>query len=216
MRGRSPSGCVATFGSAPTRPCGRARSRGRSRASLPSDETHPDVYVSDIVGAGDVSPGQVRVPAGVVIRGNRLTVRLTRPGPDTARMTMPFFCAVPPNLPSDAEGLGPYSGSGPTCGRVRRPPGRPATEPVLPRESATPRREHRRRARRFRRRRADRTDRAGTRGLGAALKASGVLRPSSAHEVRREQVAILPPAGPDPSVLHPQPHEAAVSEQPPG
>jgi peptide/nickel transport system substrate-binding protein len=41
-------------------------------------------------------------------------IRFTRPVPDfPAQTTMPFFCAVPPTLPSDPEGVGAFPGSGP-------------------------------------------------------------------------------------------------------
>jgi peptide/nickel transport system substrate-binding protein len=46
--------------------------------------------------------------------GRRLTIRLTRPLPDfTARLAMPFFCAVPPRLPADPEGAKAYGSAGP-------------------------------------------------------------------------------------------------------
>ena len=52
--------------------------------------------------------------AGVVARGNRLVVRFTRPVADfPAQTTMPFFCAVPPTLPADPEGVGAFPGAGP-------------------------------------------------------------------------------------------------------
>ena len=59
-----------------------------------------------IVGAADVQAGRATSPAGVVARGNRLVVRFTRPVADfPAQTTMPFFCAVPPALPADPEGV---------------------------------------------------------------------------------------------------------------
>ena len=51
---------------------------------------------------------------GVVARGNTLMVRFTRPAPDfPTRTTLPFFCAVPPNLPIDPEGRRAFPGAGP-------------------------------------------------------------------------------------------------------
>ncbi len=71
-------------------------------------------FVSDIVGARAVQSGKSTSAAGVVADGNRLVIRFTRPVPDfPAQTTMPFFCAVPPTLPSDPEGVGAYPGSGP-------------------------------------------------------------------------------------------------------
>jgi peptide/nickel transport system substrate-binding protein len=50
----------------------------------------------------------------VVARGNTLVVRLTRPAPDLPhRMASTFFCAVPPTLPIDAEGIGVFPAAGP-------------------------------------------------------------------------------------------------------
>jgi ABC-type transport system substrate-binding protein len=49
-----------------------------------------------------------------VARGNTLVVRLTRPAPDLPhRMASTFFCAVPPSLPIDAEGIGVFPAAGP-------------------------------------------------------------------------------------------------------
>jgi peptide/nickel transport system substrate-binding protein len=71
-------------------------------------------YVQDIVGAGDVIAGRTTSARGVVAKGNRLVVSFTKPVPDfPARTTMPFFCAVPPTLPADPEGVGAFAGSGP-------------------------------------------------------------------------------------------------------
>jgi peptide/nickel transport system substrate-binding protein len=53
--------------------------------------------------------------AEVRAAGNRLMIRLTRSVPDLpARMTMPYTCPVPTDLPVDPEGAGaPLPGSGP-------------------------------------------------------------------------------------------------------
>jgi peptide/nickel transport system substrate-binding protein len=52
--------------------------------------------------------------AQVVARGDRLVIRLRQAAADLpARTTMQFFCAVPPNLPADPEGVGPHAGAGP-------------------------------------------------------------------------------------------------------
>ena len=71
-------------------------------------------YTQDIVGAEDVRAGRTQSASGVIARGNTLIVRLKRPVPDfPARTSMPFFCAVPPALPADAEGVGAFPGAGP-------------------------------------------------------------------------------------------------------
>jgi len=63
------------------------------------------------------SPAAVylREIAGVKAAGNRLIVRLTKKVPDLpARMTMPYLCPVPTDLPIVPEGVGaPLPGSGP-------------------------------------------------------------------------------------------------------
>jgi peptide/nickel transport system substrate-binding protein len=71
-------------------------------------------YVRDIVGADQVLAGTAKSPTGVKATGNRLVIRLTRPIPDfPARTTMLFFCAVPPRLPADPEGVDAFASAGP-------------------------------------------------------------------------------------------------------
>jgi peptide/nickel transport system substrate-binding protein len=66
-------------------------------------------FFSDIVGSSK-SP-----VSGAKVKGSHLIITLTRPSPDfLARMAMPFFCAIPTNLPHDPNGVltppsaGPY------------------------------------------------------------------------------------------------------------
>lgn len=66
-------------------------------------------FLSDIVGSRS-SP-----VSGVKVKGTHLIVTLARPAPDFVdRMAMPFFCAIPANLPHDPAGVlappsaGPY------------------------------------------------------------------------------------------------------------
>jgi peptide/nickel transport system substrate-binding protein len=71
-------------------------------------------YTRDIVGAADVLAGRTATAAGVVARGNTLVVRLTRPAPDFPHRTAStYFCAVPPALPIDPEGVGAFPAAGP-------------------------------------------------------------------------------------------------------
>ncbi len=73
------------------------------------------------------SPGKTRGAAGVTARGNTLVVRFTRAVVNFPAMTtMPFFCAVPPSLPSDPEGVGAFPSVGP--GRRHRVPARRAAD----------------------------------------------------------------------------------------
>jgi peptide/nickel transport system substrate-binding protein len=66
-------------------------------------------FFSDVVGS-DKSP-----VSGVQVRGSHLVIHLTKAAPDfLARVAMPFFCAIPTNLPHDPNGVlappsaGPY------------------------------------------------------------------------------------------------------------
>ena len=79
-------------------------------------------YTGDIAGAADVQSGKTQAAAGVTARGNTLVVRFTRPiGDFAAKTAMPFFCAVPPTLPSDPEGVGPFPSAGPYVVTEYRP-----------------------------------------------------------------------------------------------
>jgi YVTN family beta-propeller protein len=70
-------------------------------------------YMNDIVGALAYERGKARHIAGVIARGNRLTIRLTRRAGDfPARISMPFFCAVPKNTPINPKDV-PIPSAGP-------------------------------------------------------------------------------------------------------
>jgi peptide/nickel transport system substrate-binding protein len=91
-----------------------AFARAINRTLAPEMHSPGAVHTRDIVGAADVLAGRRSAAAGVEARGNTLVVRLRRPAPDfLARTTLPFFCAVPPNMPAHHEirsfpGAGPY------------------------------------------------------------------------------------------------------------
>jgi ABC-type oligopeptide transport system substrate-binding subunit len=92
----------------------RAFARGINRTLAPGLRSLGTRYIEDIVGARAVQAGRATTARGVVARGYRLVIRLTQPlGDFPARTSMPFFCAVPPNLPADPEGRGAFPGSGP-------------------------------------------------------------------------------------------------------
>jgi ABC-type transport system substrate-binding protein len=72
-------------------------------------------FVDDIAGAAAFSRGRAQRIAGIGVSGNRITFRLTAAAPDfLSRIAMPFFCAVPEDLPIDPDGVrtppmaGPY------------------------------------------------------------------------------------------------------------
>jgi ABC-type transport system substrate-binding protein len=92
----------------------RAFARAINRTLSPGVRSLGTRYMEDIVGARAVLAGLAESAKGVVARGYRLTIRLVQPlGDLPARTSMPFFCAVPPNLPPDPEGRGQFAGSGP-------------------------------------------------------------------------------------------------------
>jgi peptide/nickel transport system substrate-binding protein len=92
----------------------RAFARGINRTLAPGLRSLGTRYMEDIVGARAVLAGRAASARGVVARGYRLIIRLEQPlGDLPARTSMPFFCAVPPNLPADPEGRGAFPGSGP-------------------------------------------------------------------------------------------------------
>jgi peptide/nickel transport system substrate-binding protein len=79
-------------------------------------------HTQDIVGADDVLAGRTTRAAGVVPSGNTLVVRFTRPVLDfAAKTTIHHFCAVPPTLPSDPEGVGAFHAAGPYYVKEYRP-----------------------------------------------------------------------------------------------
>jgi ABC-type oligopeptide transport system substrate-binding subunit len=92
----------------------RAFARGINRTLAPGLRSLGTRYMEDIVGARAVQAGRATSARGIVARGYRLVIRLEQPlGDLPARTSMPFFCAVPPNLPADPEGRGAFPGSGP-------------------------------------------------------------------------------------------------------
>jgi peptide/nickel transport system substrate-binding protein len=91
-----------------------AFARAIHRTLTPGVNSPGAQYTREIVGAEQVLSGKAAIATGVVARGNTLVVRFKRPVPDfPAQTTMPFFCAVPPELPADPEGVGAFPGAGP-------------------------------------------------------------------------------------------------------
>jgi ABC-type oligopeptide transport system substrate-binding subunit len=104
-----------------------------NRVLSPEMESPAAMFVADIVGADDVLAGRASQAEGVrVLPGNRLEIELAAPRPDLlARIAMPFFGAIPLDLPLDPKGVdappsaGPYYVASRTRGRsivVRRNP----------------------------------------------------------------------------------------------
>lgn len=91
-----------------------AFARAINRTLAPEMNSPGLQYARDIVGAGRVLAGKSASAAGILARGNTLVVHLTRPAPDfPSRMASTFFCAVPPSLPIDPEGVGAFPAAGP-------------------------------------------------------------------------------------------------------
>ena len=91
-----------------------AFARAINRTLAPSMKSPGALFTRHIVGAADVLAGKRRTATGVVARGDTLIVRFTRAAPDFPALTaLPFFCAVPPTLPIDAEGIGIFASAGP-------------------------------------------------------------------------------------------------------
>jgi YVTN family beta-propeller protein len=68
----------------------------------------------DIVGARAYMSGRAAHIAGVIARGDKLTIRLTAPAGDLpARMAEPVWCAVPPDTPIDPRGVRLIPSAGP-------------------------------------------------------------------------------------------------------
>jgi peptide/nickel transport system substrate-binding protein len=91
-----------------------AFARAINRTLAPSMKSPGALFTRHIVGATDVLEGRRRTASGVVARGDTLIVRFTRAAPDFPAVTsLPFFCAVPPTMPDDAEGIGVFATAGP-------------------------------------------------------------------------------------------------------
>jgi len=87
-----------------------------NRALNPTMQSPAGPFMADIVGADRVLDGKARQASGIRVRGNTLTITLKQVAPDfLARVAMPFFQAIPTNMPIDAKGVdaplhtaGPY------------------------------------------------------------------------------------------------------------
>jgi ABC-type transport system substrate-binding protein len=71
-------------------------------------------FIGDIVGADDVAAGKATTASGVKVKGNKLTITLTKPGADfLARICLPFFSAITHNMPVNGKGETTYASAGP-------------------------------------------------------------------------------------------------------
>ena len=72
-------------------------------------------FLTDILAGADAyNSGKASSVSGIAVKGNTITFRLLKASPDfLARIAMPFFCAVPSNLPIVPEGVHSLPGAGP-------------------------------------------------------------------------------------------------------
>ncbi len=86
------------------------------RIADPKMQSPAHAFMSDIVGS-NTSP-----VSGVKVKGNHLTVTLVKASPDfLARVAMPFFAAIPPNLTHDPNGVLTPASAGPYYVASRTP-----------------------------------------------------------------------------------------------
>jgi ABC-type oligopeptide transport system substrate-binding subunit len=71
-------------------------------------------FLGDVVGANDVAAGKGTTASGVVVRGNKLVITLTKASADfLGRITMPFFAAIPKGMPINSKGETAFASAGP-------------------------------------------------------------------------------------------------------
>lgn len=85
-----------------------------NRALNPTMQSPAVPFITDIVGAQNVVDGKAKTAKGVVAKGNTLTITLTKPGADfLSRITLPFFSAIPKNMPINPQGETTFPSAGP-------------------------------------------------------------------------------------------------------
>lgn len=71
-------------------------------------------FITDVVGADDVAAGKATTASGVVVKGNKLIITLTKPSPDfLSRISLPFFAAIPHGMPINGKGETTFASAGP-------------------------------------------------------------------------------------------------------
>jgi YVTN family beta-propeller protein len=88
--------------------------RAIERVLSPKMGSYARALVDDIVGAAPYKAGRSRDLTGVIARGDRLIVKLTKPVPNLVeQLSTPWFCAVPPDTPISDEGVDQLPSAGP-------------------------------------------------------------------------------------------------------
>jgi len=90
------------------------------RPYTPAADFMTDASATEIVGAAAVVADKAKTAAGISVKGNKLTIKLTKPSPVfTTQLSMPFYQAMPLNWPitklTEAD-LGTPTSPGNTCG----------------------------------------------------------------------------------------------------
>jgi peptide/nickel transport system substrate-binding protein len=84
------------------------------RACSPDQGSPAIAFTGNVVGCAEFNEKKAGSLAGVVARGQKLTVRLKAADPTfLAQSAMPFFAAVKPSTPIDPKGLTKYPSAGP-------------------------------------------------------------------------------------------------------
>ena len=85
-----------------------------NRDANPKMQSPSTPFISDIAGAQAAIDGKASSVSGVKVNGKHLVIKLTQAAPDfLARIAMPFFCAIPTNLPIDPNGVDTLPAAGP-------------------------------------------------------------------------------------------------------
>jgi len=85
-----------------------------NRALNPTMQSPAATFISNIVGAQAVLDNKAKTASGVIVKGNKLTIKLTQAdGGMLAKLGMPFFQALEPSLAIDPKGVNAYPSAGP-------------------------------------------------------------------------------------------------------
>jgi len=85
-----------------------------NRVLNPTMQSPGAQFIGDIVGADAVLNKKAKEASGVIVKGNQLTIKLTKRAPDfLSRIAMPFFCAIPRDTPITSNGVQTIAGAGP-------------------------------------------------------------------------------------------------------
>ncbi|HET7045986.1 MAG TPA: ABC transporter substrate-binding protein [Gaiellaceae bacterium] len=92
------------------------------RLADPKMQSPATPFINDIVGVEARLAGKASSVSGVKVKGSHLIITLTKAAPDfLSRIAMPFFCAVPKNLPVDPNGVNTLAAAGPYYYAARTP-----------------------------------------------------------------------------------------------